>query len=251
MKRFAQLLACVLLAGWTACSRSEPVAEISLAQSGLQVRDQELAWSAQDWPTWRGPGGQGHAVDQATVTQWSEGENIRWQSDVPGRGHSSPCVVAGRVLLTTALEETEQQLVLAYDAGTGQQLWTRLIWEGNFTPASQMHDKASHANSTVASDGVLAYAAFLNGGHVHLTALDLDGNIVWQTDCGGFESTYGYAPSPILYRSSVIVAADHEGGGFLASVDRDSGCIVCARPGRHCPVIPRRWLRRCVASSSC
>ena len=69
---------------------------------------------APDWRTWRGPHGNGIAADgQAPPTAWSESQNILWSAPVPGRGHSSPTVVANRVVLTTADESSQVQSVVA------------------------------------------------------------------------------------------------------------------------------------------
>lgn len=213
----------VLLAG---CSKSEPVEEISVASSGVAMRDQETWLAESDWPGWRGPNHDGTAVDQPIVTQWDEASNIVWQADVPGRGHSSPVVVGDQVFLTTALEDRQQQRVLCYDRQSGESLWSTLVHEGGFPSEDRMHTKSSHANGTVACDGKRIFASFLNGGRVWGTALDTEGEILWRTDTGSFHSKYGYAPSPILYRSVVILAADHAKGGYLAALDRDTGKIA-------------------------
>ncbi len=55
-----------------------------------------------DWPVWRGPGHAGVAAGSAPL-EWSEGKNIAWKANVPGRGFSSPIVVGGRVFVTTAV----------------------------------------------------------------------------------------------------------------------------------------------------
>lgn len=214
------------LAASYGCSRSAPVSDVSVETSGVQMRDQELWLADTDWPGWRGPNSDGVAIDQPIVTRWDASSNIAWQADVPGRGHSSPVVVGQRVFLTTAIEAAEQQLVLAYDRQSGESLWTTPVHEGNFPRQDSIHAKSSHANSTVVCDGKRIYASFLNDGHVFVTALNVDGTIVWQTDTGRFHSTYGYAPSPILHRSCVIIAADHEKGGYLAALDRDTGQLA-------------------------
>ena len=56
--------------------------------------------------------------------------------------------------------------------------------------------------------------------------LDLDGKQVWQRDVGAFSSKFGYAPSPVLYQSFVIIAADNWGGGYLAAIDSKTGEIA-------------------------
>ena len=57
----------------------------------------------ESWPQFRGPGGQGHAAVTGLPTTWSENENIRWKTAVPGLGWSSPVVVGDRIWLTTAV----------------------------------------------------------------------------------------------------------------------------------------------------
>lgn len=226
MKRLMCIAEAVLFVLFMGCSRTDPVEEISMESSGVEVRDQETWLEPSDWPGWRGPNNDGTARDQAIVTQWDDASNIVWQADVPGRGHSSPVVVGEQVFLTTAREDRQQQLVLAYDRASGEPRWSTVLHEGGFTGEDGMHAKSSHANGTVACDGKRIHAAFLNRGRIWVTALDADGNILWQTDTGSFSSKYGYAPSPILYRSTVIVAADHRKGGYLAAVDRDTGKIA-------------------------
>ena len=49
----------------------------------------------EDWPQFRGPGGQGHSTEHGLPVEWSETKNIAWKVPVPGRGWSSPVVAAG------------------------------------------------------------------------------------------------------------------------------------------------------------
>src|SRR5688500_20386748 len=58
--------------------------------------------SAEDWPQFRGPGGQGHSAETGLPIEWSESKNVAWKVPVPGRGWSSPVVAGGRGWLTTA-----------------------------------------------------------------------------------------------------------------------------------------------------
>jgi len=58
------------------------------------------AW-ADDWPGWRGLEKQGRAEGDAPV-EWAPDRNVRWQTSIPGQGHSSPVVAGDRVVVTTA-----------------------------------------------------------------------------------------------------------------------------------------------------
>ena len=57
-----------------------------------------------DWPQWRGPGGQGHAESTQLPAEWSEGKNVTWRTELPGRGWSSPVILGNQVWVTAAHE---------------------------------------------------------------------------------------------------------------------------------------------------
>jgi len=218
------------------CGRVTPVDEIDVASSGIKLKELAArADSTANWPVWRGPNGNGIAPDQTLPTTWSETDGILWRTDVPGRGHGSPIVVGDQILLATALSKEQKQLVLAYDRNTGDERWRYVVHENGFPSSREVHQKGSNANGTVASDGQRAYIAFFNSGKVTATAVDLEGNEVWRTELGAFNSKFGFAPSPILYKSFVIFAVDNRGGGYIAAVDSESGDIAwrIARPAEN------------------
>jgi len=143
---------------------------------------------------------------------------------VPGRGNPSPTVVGNRVVLTTADEQRKIQSVVAFDRTTGKQLWNTVISTGGFPP--KIHSRNTHATGTVASDGERLFVTFFHDDAIELTALTLAGKILWQKPVGSFMPRlyqYGYAPSPTIYDTLVIVAADYEGGGHLTAFDRKTG----------------------------
>ncbi len=55
------------------------------------------------WPQWRGPLGTGTAPNADPPISWSETENVRWKTPLPGLGHSSPIVWGDLVFVTTAI----------------------------------------------------------------------------------------------------------------------------------------------------
>ncbi|MEX0701256.1 MAG: PQQ-binding-like beta-propeller repeat protein [Planctomycetales bacterium] len=220
--RVACLLSAAVLAFAPGCGAAEEDRQADASAVGtLEYRPAERG----DWPWWRGPHRDNAAPGERVPVEWSDTKNVVWKAPVPGRGHASPCVVKDRVVLATADEEREIQGVVAFDRATGRQSWRSDLHRGGFD--GELHRKNTQASPTVASDGERFFAAFLNAGNVILTALDFDGKQLWQTTVEeDFDSYYGYSASPTIHGNYVIVAADHQGGGCLAAVDRRSGEIA-------------------------
>ena len=212
--------------------RDEPAAveaavtEISAESGASAPAAPPIKTGADDWPWWRGPSLNGvAAAGQNIPTTWSESENVVWQSPIAGRGHGSPTIVGERVFLATADEAAQVQSVVCLDRATGQPRWKKDLHTGGFPRDGEMHPESSHASCTPACDGERVFVAFLNKAAIHATALDLEGNIVWQTNLGAFSSQFGYGASPAIYKSFVLFAADHKEGGSIAAVHRETGKI--------------------------
>lgn len=216
-----RLLGILLISSAIGCSRKDPL-EIVATKPGLSM---SIPFALEDWTVWRGPNGDGKALAVPGLPiQWSETENVVWKAPVPGRGHSSPIVVGQRVFLTTADEDKQQQSVLAFDRETGvQNGWKTDVHTGGFC---RMHAKNSQASATLACDTERLFAVFLNSDALWMTALDLEGKILWQTKLGPFQSEHGYGSSPVLWGNLVIACGDNIANAYLVAVDRESGEIV-------------------------
>ena len=73
-----------------------------------------------NWPSFRGPDASGIAEGYSTPVRWdvASGENIRWQTPIPGLGHSSPVVWGDRLFVATAVSgKAEDELRVALDPG--------------------------------------------------------------------------------------------------------------------------------------
>jgi len=180
--------------------------------------------SKTDWPWWRGPNRDGHATEQTVPIEWSEDRNIAWKAPIPGRGHGSPSIVGDNVFIATADESQQTQSVICFDRSSGARKWMTQIhesgWEG------RIHKRNTQASTTVACDGQRVFVAFMYDQAIWLSALSLDGTILWQTQASDFVSHWGYSTSPVLYDDLIIVASDHKGGGNLSGFDRKTGSKV-------------------------
>ena len=129
---------------------------------------------ASDWPQFRGPGATGTGDSQDLPVSWSDGQDIAWKLDLPGRGVSSPIVVSDRVIVTASSGYRQDRLhVLCFDARDGRKLWERQFWA---TGRTMCHPKTCMAAPTPASDGRRIFAFYSTN---DLFSLDLDGNLLW------------------------------------------------------------------------
>ena len=224
----SSLVLFLLISASTGCykrGKSVPVVEIDTSGSAIRTAE-ELRITESDWPQWRGSNCDGIASDQDIPETWDESTNIAWKVDLPGLGHASPIVVGSLVCLSTAMVDQQKQMVVAYDRETGAERWRINVHEGGFPRRSDIHKKSTNANSTLASDGKSIFSVFFNSEKIIASAIDLSGKLVWQNEVGGFSSKFGYAPSPLVYKSFVIVAADNWGNGYIAALHRETGEVV-------------------------
>ena len=197
----------------------------ALAQSSTQSGGSSVAMfapsgeSTQDWPRWRGPGGQGLAVDSGYPDTWSDKENVLWRAEVPGRGHSSPIVWKDRIFLTTGHDDGRVS-VLGFNRADGKQLWETFVPDGR----RKHYQKNSHASATPTTDGRASTPRSATRGSWRSTSTASSSGIARS---GTFNNYHGTAGSPLLYKDRLIVFQDHrggsEGGAFVAALDTATG----------------------------
>ncbi len=197
----------------------------------LVLWSEKIEAEVNEWRQWRGPTANAVAgKDASPPLVWSQEKNVKWRAAIPGRGLSSPVLVKGRIILTTATED--DQLLCAYQQSDGALLWNLRVHEGGLT--DRTHRKNSYATPTVASDGEKLYVVFLNRGRVMISAVSLDGKLLWQVDAGPYECDYGYgyAPSPALVEDRLIVSAEFRAEGFIAAFSTRDGSELWRSPRR-------------------
>ena len=189
-----------------------------------------------DWPWWRGPNRNGEAsLNQTPPTQWAADRNIVWKTPLVGRGHGSPTLVGSHIYIQTADESTGAQLVLCMDRATGKPLWKTVV---HASGGMRKNNKSTAASSSPACDGQRVIVNFPNNGAMITTALNLEGQQVWQTKICDYIEHQGYGSSPALYQSLAIISADTKAGGAIAGLDRSTGQIVWRRERPKLPNYP-------------
>jgi outer membrane protein assembly factor BamB len=166
-----------------------------------------IAWSvatlsAENWPQFRGPTGQGITTELNLPTAWGPTENLKWQTPIPGEGWSSPIVWGDHIFLTTTTQDGAACHVLALDRASGRIRWDREVFS---QVPRRKEQRNSYATPTPVTDGRLVYASFGDGSFV---ALDFQGEVKWTNRDFPFYSQHGLGASPILFEDLLIMPRD-------------------------------------------
>lgn len=186
-----------------------------------------------DWPSFRGPYGDGIAQESAPIS-WSAEENIAWKVALPQPGNGSPIIVGSRVLLTSTEDNTgTHRSTYCFDATTGKQLWVKTVE----TDEEPHHKTNPHGSSTPVSDGQQVIVWHATAG---LYCYDIEGNEIWSRDLGKFRHMWGYGTSPIIRQGKVFL---HTGPGeksLVMALNLDTGKTIWEQEEIEAGTIDRR-----------
>lgn len=205
------------------------------------------------WTQWRGPFFNGMAATDAPA-QWSDTQNIKWKTPLPGRGFSTPVVWGNKIFLTTAIPTASapapnaapeaagggggrraggpgggagggiehQFVVMALDRATGKPLWQKTAKTA--TPHEGYHRQyGSFASNSPVTDGKYVWAFFGSRG---LYCYDLNGKLIWEKDFGvqmKMRLQFGEGGAPALHGNTLVLLFDHDGDSFLVALDKTTG----------------------------
>jgi outer membrane protein assembly factor BamB len=202
-----------------------------------------------DWPQFRGIRAAGIDERHPAPAAWdvSKSQGVRWKTPIPGLGHSSPVVWGDSLYVATSIsgqknagikvglygdiapvqdDTPHEWRIYALDKKSGAIRWQQTVHVG--VPKIKRHMKATHANSTLATDGDRLIAFFGSEG---LHAFDMKGKALWKKDLGVLDAGFYVVPdaqwetgsSPILHDGVVVVQADVQKGSFIAAFDAKDG----------------------------
>jgi outer membrane protein assembly factor BamB len=202
-----------------------------------------VAVGGDSWPGYRGPSGDGRSDAKSLATTWSEKENVRWKTEVHGKGWSSPVVLGDQIWLTTADELLAENsppakggkggppanpvkdvafFAVCVDRNSGKILQNvRLGHEEN--PA-YCHPFNSYASSTPYLEPGRLYAHF--GSHGTWCVDTQTGKILWERrdlPCNHFR---GPASSPVVYGNLVYLILDGSDLQYVVALDKTTGKTV-------------------------
>jgi len=203
--------------------------------SNMPSAEAQRAIANPEWPGFRGADRSGVIRDAALATNWTAHPPRQlWKVPV-GPGWSS-FAVAGHLLFTQE-QRGPMETVVCYEASSGREVWSRQH-EARFE--DPMGGPGPRATPTLANGGL-----FVTGATGLLLRLDpATGKVAWQQDlkavAGREAPMWGFAGSPLVIRSNVIVWAGGKEGKGLLAFDVETGALRWSAPaGDHSYASPQ------------
>ena len=172
------------------------------------------------WTNFRGPKRDGKYDETPVSTNWPAGGlPVIWKQPV-GVGHASFAIADGKAY--TIEQRRNQEVVAAYDLGTGRELWTQK-WNAEFVESNGDGPRA-----TPTWDSGRVYALGATG---ELRCLDgNNGSVLWGknilSDNGAKNLPWAMAASPLVVDDKVIVLPGGTSGKSVVAYNKNTGAPV-------------------------
>jgi outer membrane protein assembly factor BamB len=182
-----------------------------------------------DWPAFRGPWGDGHVSapgDKKPLElplRWSETENVKWKTEIPHRGWSTPAVKDGQVWLTTATVDGHDFFGLCVDAETGQVRFNEKLFHCD-SPESLGNAVNCYATPSPAVEQGRVYLHFGSYGTACLEMSTFKTR--WQRTDLRCRHYRGPASSPIVFENLLMLTMDGVDLQYLVALDKETGKAV-------------------------
>jgi outer membrane protein assembly factor BamB len=182
-----------------------------------------------DWPEFRGPSGDGFVSGHGDANSaglplhWSETENVRWKTEIPNRGWSTPVVLGGQVWLTTATADGHDFFAICVDADTGKILFNNKLFHCD-NPEPLGNNVNAYATPSPVIEPGRVYVHF---GSYGTACLDTKtANVIWSREDLRCRHYRGPSSSPILFHDLLILTLDGVDLQYLVALDKVTGKTV-------------------------
>ena len=156
---------------------------------------------AENWPAWRGAGGNGAVDDQKAPRELAMDGNLKWKVKLPGRGCSTPIVWNGQIVVTTPIGK--EDAVVSYD-WSGKEQWRMTLGE---LVSGRGQRVGSAANSSPVTDGEHIFAYFKSG---NVAGFTVEGKLLWKVNLyekyGKDGLWWDQGTSPVFAGGNLVIA---------------------------------------------
>jgi outer membrane protein assembly factor BamB len=180
------------------------------------------ASSLADWPQFRGPSGQGISDAKGLPVTWSETNNVKWKTAIPGRGWSSPVIFGREIWMTTANPIGTELSVVCVERDSGKILHDKKIFD---VEAPQFaHEFNSHASPTPVIEAGRLYASW---GAAGIACIDTKtAKVLWERRDFKCNHYRGAGSSVTIFENLLIHNFDGSDFQYVVALDKETGKTI-------------------------
>lgn len=175
-----------------------------------------------NWTHFRGSQLNGISESTKPPVKWSVDSNIRWKTDLAGKGWSSPIVWGDQIWVTSATEDGKTMKAVCLDFKTGKIIFDVPL----FSPDSveSKHSINTYATPTSCIEEGFVYVHFGTYGTACLKTSD--GKPVWKRTDLNCTHVQGPGSSPFIYKNLLILHLEGTDVQYLVALDKNTGKTV-------------------------
>ncbi len=178
-----------------------------------------IAGASENWPDWRGPGGDGRSDATGLPLKWSESENIVWKTPIHDLGYSTPVVWGDQIWITTATKKGKTLYAVCIDLNSGKVIHDIEVFRPE--KPQRIHTKNSYATPSALVEEGFAYVHY--GTHGTACINTETGKVVWRRSDLNCNHLQGPVSSPILYEDLIIIPVEGIDVQFVVALNKKTG----------------------------
>lgn len=190
-----------------------------------------------NWTHFRGSNLNGTATVKNLPVIFNESTNVKWKTQIPGKGWSSPVIYGSQIWATTASADGKELSAICLDFESGDIVYNIKV----FTPDTVVRKHAinSYATPTPCIENKFVYVHYGSMGTACINTTN--GSIVWQRTDLKCDHVQGPGSSPVIYKNLLILHYEGVDVRYLIALNKTTGETVwkTERPEEPYNPLPR------------
>jgi outer membrane protein assembly factor BamB len=176
----------------------------------------------QNWTHFRGSNLNAISESANPPTTWSETTNIRWKTDLDGKGWSSPVVLDNQIWVTAATDDGKKMNGVCLDFNTGKVLYNVPVLAPDSVQGK--HSINTYATPTPCIEKGFVYMHFGTFGTACVSTTD--GKVIWKRADLNCNHVQGPGSSPIIYKNLLILHLEGVDVQYIVALDKTTGKTI-------------------------
>ncbi|HLX61062.1 MAG TPA: PQQ-binding-like beta-propeller repeat protein [Planctomycetota bacterium] len=179
-------------------------------------------FAADEWPCLRGPTLQGYSDAKDLPVTWSEKENIKWKTELPGTAWSSPVVSGNEIWMTNSTDDGKVLSVICVTLDTGKKIHDEEVF---YVEKQEFkHTLNSYASPSPIIDNGRLYVFF--GTHGAACFDTKTAKKVWENAELKHDPQNQAGSSPVQYKDKILICIDGMDVQYQVALNKSDGKIA-------------------------